>query len=300
MRRLKTFFLSTRPQFSPASIIPVALGASTAWESTGLFSPSSFILSLIAAVLFHSGMNVFNDYFDHMNGTDNINKKALTPFTGGSLFIQRGLLTPKEAFVLAFVLVASGSVIGLYLAYTKTWLLLLIGGMGLFSGFFYSAPPLFLAGKGLGEMTVGVNFGLLTVLGSYMVQTGRIGIEPVFASLPVSFLISALLYVNEFPDYEADRDAGKRTLVVRLGPARGRLLITLFLAGAYSSVVAGVLLGFLPLLSLASLLSLIFSIPAAYGLIKNYKGGPELLPSIKSIILAHLFAGILLIGANIF
>lgn len=300
MRKLKTFFLATRPQFVPASIIPVALGASTAWETAGAFDPFPFILSLIAAVFFHSGMNVFNDYFDHINGTDDINKKALTPFTGGSRFIQRGLLTPKETLVLAVLLVSAGSLIGFYLAYTRTWLLLLIGGAGLFSGFFYSAPPLFLAGKGLGEITVGVNFGVLTVLGSYMVQTGGAGVEPLFASLPVSFLISALLYINEFPDYEADRDSGKKTLVVRLGPAKGRLLITLFLSGAYLSVVAGVAFGFLPVLSLVSLLSLIFSIPAAIGLMRNYKGGAELIPSIKSIILAHLSAGILLIGANLF
>lgn len=291
--------MATRPQFLPAIVIPVGLGASTAWDSTGYFNPAFFLLSLLAALFYHAGMNVLNDYFDFINGTDNINQKALTPFTGGSRFIQKGLLSAGETAFLGAALVAAGSLIGFYLAYKTGWALLFIGGIGLLSGIFYSAPPLFLAGRGLGEITVGINFGLLTVLGSYMVQTGHGGWEPIFASLCVSFLIAALLYINEFPDYEADKTAGKLTLVVRLGPEKARYFMLAFLAGAYLSIIAGEALGYLPPLSLIALLSLVFALPAATGLMRNYRGGAELIPSIKSIILAHLSSGILLIAANI-
>lgn len=300
MHRLKIYLLSTRPQFFPAVIIPVVLGTSTAWKTSGSINTVYLLLSLAAAILFHAGMNVANDYYDHLSGADEMNEGALTPFTGGSRFIQKGLMTPYQTITLAVLLLVAGSLIGLYLAYMTTPWLLLIGGTGLFTGFFYSAPPLFLAGRGLGEITVGVNLGLLTVLGSYMVQTGRFALEPVIASLSISFLVSALLYVNEFPDCSSDTAAGKRNLVVRLGPRKGRWGIIALVGGAYLSIVVGAALGLLPKLSLAALLSIVFAVPAVKGVLLNYGEGARLVPAIKSIILAHTASGLLLITANIF
>lgn len=299
MSRLKTYFLATRPQFFPGIAVPVCLGAATAWNTTGAVKPLLFFLTIVAAVLYHGGMNVFNDYFDSLNGADENNTKAITPFTGGSRFIQRGLLTRKETFVLAAALVAAGSAIGLYLAWSTTPLLIIIGVIGMLSGFFYTAPPVFLAGRGLGELTVGLNFGLLTVMGSYLVQTSGVDPVAVFASLPISFLIMALLYINEFPDCKADAAAGKRTLVVRLGPRKARYGFLAIVAGAYLSVVAGILTGHLPAMTLIALVTLPVALPGVAGLIRHYGGGKELLPSIKSIILTHLSSGVLLIVAFI-
>lgn len=294
MSKIKIYFLSTRPQFLPAIALPVAVGASFAYRATGRFSLLFFSLSLLAALFYHAGMNLLNDYFDFKNGTDNINTKALTPFTGGARFIQNGAITPESVLRNGLSLVLLGSLAGLYLAYMTTPLLLLIGGAGLFLGYSYSAPPLSLASRGLGELTVGVCFGLLTVIGSYIVQTRELSVVPFFAALPVSFLITALLYINEFPDCEADQKAGKRTLVVRLGKRRARYGMLLLTAGAYLSLVAAVALGFLPAGSLITLLSALPAAKSAAGLFKSPEGGPELIPSIKSIIAADLSAGALL------
>lgn len=299
MRRIKTYFFAVRPQFLPAVAIPVALGASTAWAAEGRFNALYFAVSLVAALLYHAGMNVLNDYFDFKNGADNINKNGLAPFTGGSRFIQNKLMTPKETAALGCALVSGGSLAGMYLAYKTGLPLLAIGAAGLFSGIFYSAPPFFFAGRGLGEIIVGLNFGVLTVAGSHFVQTGGLSPAPLFAALPLSFFISALLYINEFPDRASDEAAGKRTLVVRLGPEKGRYGIIVLVAGAYLSLFTGIALGFLPHISSIVLISAVFAIPASRGLMKNYMGGPELIPSIKSIILAHLSSGLLLIAANI-
>ncbi|MBI5641977.1 MAG: 1,4-dihydroxy-2-naphthoate octaprenyltransferase [Deltaproteobacteria bacterium] len=299
MPKIKHLFLSTRPQFFPGIMIPVALGASAAWHTHGKVHIPYFLISLIAATLFHAGMNVINDYFDFKNGTDNINQSALTPFTGGSRFIQSGLISPRETLVFGLSLLALGSLAGLYLSYAVNPLLLIIGSIGLFVGFFYSAPPIFLAGRGLGEAAVGLCFGVLTVLGAYLVQTNELGPHAFFSSIPMSFLIAALLYINEFPDYEADKTAGKRTLVVRLGVEKGRYGILVIIGGAYASIIVAAISGFLPLRSLIAILSIVAVIPGVLGLLKNYKGGPSLIPSIKSIILAHLSTGILLIISNI-
>ncbi|MBI5809814.1 MAG: prenyltransferase, partial [Deltaproteobacteria bacterium] len=243
IKRLKTYLLATRPQFLPAVAVPVALGASTAWASHRMFNVFYFTVSLIAALLYHAGMNVLNDYFDNRNGADNMNMGGLAPFTGGSRFIQTGLMTPRETLRLGALLIAGGSGAGLYLAYMAGMPLLIIGAAGLFSGVFYSAPPFFFAGRGLGEIIVGLNFGVMTVAGSHFVQAGEVSLMPVIASLPVSFFISALLYMNEFPDCPADRAAGKKTLVVLIGPEKGRYVIIALVGGAYLSLFAGIASG---------------------------------------------------------
>lgn len=290
-----TYFLAMRPQFFPAVVIPVCLGATVAWHYEGIFHLRYFVLTLLAGILYHGGINVLNDYFDYLNGTDNINTTRLTPFTGGSRMIQEGSLTPRKTYLLGFTLLMVGTAIGLYLSYERGYKLLYIGVVGILSGYFYSAPPLFLAGRGLGEFLVGINFGILTVIGSYYVQTSAISLEAVFASLPLSFLIAALLYINEFPDYEADKAVGKNHLVVRLGKEGARKGFILLMIGAYGSIIIGVSLGYLPGITLLALTPGVFGIKAARGLYNNYDKIGELLPSIKATIATHSVTGVLLI-----
>ncbi|MBI5048458.1 MAG: prenyltransferase [Deltaproteobacteria bacterium] len=295
MQRLKTYFLATRPQFFSAIILPVCLGAAVAWYEHKIFVLSFFLLSLIAAVFYHAGMNVLNDYFDYLNGTDNINRTSLTPFTGGSRMIQNKIMMPKETYFLGSVLLIIGSIIGLYLVYERGMPLLFIGFIGSLSGYYYSAPPLFLVGRGVGELLVGINFGILSVAGSYYVQTQDSSITAVFASLPLSFLIAAILYINEFPDYDADKAVGKNQIVVRLGKKNARWGFAILMVGAYASIVIGVLLNLLPAIVLFAMLAGIFGIKAVNGLFKNYDKFKETLPCIKATIAAHLTTGIALI-----
>lgn len=295
MQRLKTYFFATRPQFFTAIILPVGLGAAVAWHETGTFFLGYFVLSLIAAVFYHAGINVLNDYFDYLNGTDNINQTGLSPFTGGSRMIQNRIMTSGETYILGALFLITGSIIGLYLAYERGIFLLLIGAMGLFSGYYYTAPPVFFAGRGLGELLVGLNFGVLSVAGSYYVQAQGFSFAAVFASLPLSFLIAAILYINEFPDYDADKAVGKNHLVVYLGMERARWGFLSIVAGAYISIIAGVILDLLPITALFVIPAAILGIKAVKGLFENYKKTVELIPSIKATILCHLATGIGLI-----
>ena len=295
LQRLKIYFLATRPQFFTASILPVGLGTSVAWYEYKIFFLGYFLLSLLAAIFYHAGINTLNDYFDYLNGTDNLNQTGLTPFTGGSRMIQNKVMTPQETYWLGIALLMLGSVIGLYLVYERGMLLLFIGVVGLFSGYYYSAPPLFLVGKGVGELLVGINFGLLSVVGSYYVQIQDISLAAVCASLPLSFLIAAILYINEFPDYDADRTVGKKHLVVRLGKKNARWGFVLLVVGAYVSIVLGVILNTLPGIMLFAVIPAALGIKAVNGLLKNYDKFQELVPCIKATIAAHLTTGIVLI-----
>ncbi|MBI5286235.1 MAG: prenyltransferase [Deltaproteobacteria bacterium] len=292
--KLKTYFFATRPHFFPAIILPLCLGTAVAWHYNHAFYPGYFALALLAAILYHGGINVLNDYFDYLNGTDNLNRTGLPPFTGGSRMIQKGLLTPEGTYLFGLVLLLLGSIIGLYLSYERGYKLLYIGITGLLSGYLYSAPPLFLASRGIGELLVGINFGVLTVIGSYYVQTGDITPEAVFASLPLSFLIAGLLYINEFPDYEADKAVGKNNLVVYLGKERARWGFVILILGAYISLLLGVILRYLPSLTLLAFVSAIFGVRAVKGLYKNFDKTSELTQSIKASILTHVLTGLIL------
>ena len=295
LQRLKTYFLATRPQFFTAIILPVGLGAAVAWYEYKIFFLGYFLLSLLASVFYHAGINVLNDYFDYLNGTDNLNQTGLTPFTGGSRMIQNKVMTPQETYLLGIALLMLGSVIGLYLVYERGMFLLFIGMVGLFSGYYYSAPPFFLVGKGVGELLVGINFGLLSVVGSYYVQIQDISLVAVCASLPLSFLIAAILYINEFPDYDADRAVGKNHLVVRLGKKNARWGFALLVVGAYVSIALGVILNLLPGIMLFAIIPAVLGIKAVNGLFKNYDKFRELIPCIKATIAAHLTTGVVLI-----
>jgi 1,4-dihydroxy-2-naphthoate octaprenyltransferase len=133
-------------------------------------------------------------------------------------------------------------------------------------GIVYSAPPFRMVYRGLGEAVVALAFGPLITVGAYYVQTGSFSPAPFYASMPVAFLIAAVLMINEFPDYEADKKAGKNQLVVKLGPDKAVRVYGLIVAFAYASILIGVLLGAMPFPALIGVLT-IFQAKKAYNLL---------------------------------
>ena len=283
-----------RAPFLTASIIPVLLGAAIAWSHEISFSWPLFVLTLLGGTLLHAGANVANDYFDHKSGTDDINVDFINPFTGGSRMIQEGLLTPRAVLVGSLFLLAAASVIGIYLIYVRGYFILLLGLIGLFSGFFYTAPPFRIAHFGLGEVAVGLNFGILMTLGSYYVQAGTLDIEPVLVSVPVALLIVAVLYINQFQDYAADKAVGKNNIVVLLGKKRARHGYLMFVLITYLWILVAAILRDVSPFTLISLLTLPLAFGATKTLYSNYEKSKELAPANQSTIMLHLLLGVLL------
>jgi len=143
--------------------------------------------------------------------------------------------------------------IGIVLFVAVGWGVLLLGAIGVISGYFYVTQ---LATRGIGELVVGLNFGPLMVLGSYYVQNQSLLLRPLLASVPVGFLITAILWINEIPDYTADKAVAKKTLVVRLGRKRGADLYAIIVLAAYAWTVVMVVLKLMPLASLIVLVTL--------------------------------------------
>jgi 1,4-dihydroxy-2-naphthoate polyprenyltransferase len=298
--KFTTWLMATRPQFFTVIILPISLGTAIAWHLHHVFFPLYFSLSLLAGIFTHAGINVLNDYFDHLNGADDLNHTPLTPFAGGSRFIQNGILTAQETYRLGLFLLFLAVTLGLILVWVRGLTLLWIGLIGVFSGYFYSAPPLSLNSRGWGELLVGLNFGILAVLGAYFVQTQTLSLTPLIASLPLAGLVAAILYLNEFPDYVADKQADKKTLVVRLGPSTARLLYITLLAWSFLCILLGILFHYLPVLSLASLFTVPLGILAIQTLSANYDQPLALIPAIKNTILLHTSVSLVLILAFVF
>ncbi len=183
--RILTWLQATRPQFFTVIILPIFLGNAIAWYDKKLFSLEYFILSLIAGILCAAAANVLNDYFDHLNQTDILNTNPLTPFAGGSQMIQNGVLTAHQTFQYGIILLSLAIILGIFLTIERGFPLLLIGLIGVLSVYFYSAPPL-LHSFGIGEITIGLNYGILAVAGSYFVQTQTYSATAFFASLPMA------------------------------------------------------------------------------------------------------------------
>jgi 1,4-dihydroxy-2-naphthoate octaprenyltransferase len=215
--KLAIWFKELRAPFFTASIIPVLVGTSIAYSTANVFDHALFILAVIGMVALHAGANIANDYFDHTSGNDWLNKNV-TPFSGGSQFIQQGLLSPQSVLIAAWVALSIGILIGIMIIFlTKSFFILAIGLIGLLGGYFYTASPVRLGYRGAGELVIGMLFGILPVYGSYYLQTRTIDFVPVVPGLIVAMLIFLVILINEFPDCIADSAVNKKTLVVIFG-----------------------------------------------------------------------------------
>lgn len=295
LRALQAWYEELRAPFFTASLVPVLLGTAIAWAKLEVFNAELFLITLLGVLLLHAGTNMANDYFDHRSGNDAINREYVRPFTGGSRMIQKGLVAPRHVLAASLLCFALGSAVGLYLYFTTNGeLILALLAVGAASGFFYTAPPLLLANRGLGEFAVALNFGVLVTLGSYYVQTLSPSLEALAASIPVALLITAVLYVNQFPDYAADKAVGKNHLVVRLGRERAVQGYALLSGSAYAFLILSVALGVLTLHALLALAALPYTYNA-YATLKKHFATPMLLaPACASTVKAHLYAGVLL------
>jgi len=291
-------FLATRPPFFIASAMPVAIG--TAWASAVYhrFDATQFGLSLAATVLAHAAANVYNDVGDDLIGADAGNTQRIYPYTGGSRFIQTGLLSRAQMTRLALGLATVALLLGALLAVMRGPGVILLGAMGLGLGLLYSLPGAQLSARGIGEAAVAIAFGALPLLGALWLQTGTIDSGAALICIPVGAWAAAILIINEVPDIEADRGAHKLTLVVRWGARGARSIYWSLTALALAASCAAILQHALPLwyapvaLALAAL-----GLKAAFGIATEPAARPRLKRSIKLTLAIHALGCIAMLAA---
>lgn len=278
-----------RLPFLTGSLLPVLVVAAWAWPPPW----SGLILCLLGVGCLHLGANLINDYYD-ARGSDVFNVRV-TPFSGGSRVIQEGRMSAGKVRGLAMAFFAAGLVCGLILAaWGRPWVLVL-GALGLAIGYFYSATHLALMLHGLGEIAIFFAFGPLVTWGSGYVFTGHFSTTALILGLPQAWLMSAVLWINQFPDYQADRKAGKRNLVVRLGTSRSRPWYALLMLLPFPSLALLVYgFGLSPWLYLG-FFTLPLAVQAIYRAWRSHNQHDKLIPVQGMTITTHLALGILMV-----
>ncbi|MBN2071028.1 MAG: 1,4-dihydroxy-2-naphthoate octaprenyltransferase [Candidatus Krumholzibacteriota bacterium] len=300
MAAVSTILKELRAEFLTASVLPVTLAVAVSRYDTGSWDPGLYLLTLAGVIFLHLGTNTANDYYDHLSGADEANVEYARPFTGGSRLIQEEAISPRTVLTIAIIFFCAASVAGIFLFLRTGPAVIYLGITGTVLGFFYTAPPVRLASRGLGEAAVFAGYSLVGI-GAYIVQTGELTFHSVIAALPLGLLTTAIIIINEFQDMNADRSAGKNTLVVKLGRKKAVwLFAAVILTGVAGPVIFGTAIGLTPTLTLISLLALPIAIRAVVTVAANYDSPKALTPANGSTIICHLATGILLIAAYIF
>ncbi|HEX5634958.1 MAG TPA: prenyltransferase [Gemmatimonadales bacterium] len=275
------------PKISLASMAAMTLAAAAAWHAGGL-APGWLALTVAAIFAVEVAKNASGEIYDWRSGNDQaVAPEDRSPFSGGKRVLVDGLLTQRDTWLIALAGYLVAIVAGLRIAQERAPAALPLGVLGLSLAFWYHAPPVKLAYRGLGELAVGLAYGPVLCAGTFLVQLGGVPPWVIWLSLPLGLLIALFLVANEFPDYRADRHAGKRTLVVRLGrPAAARL----FAAGM---VAAGLLIVALPALgaplgALAGLVALVPGTQAARTLLVHPDEVARIVPAQARTLLAFL------------
>jgi 1,4-dihydroxy-2-naphthoate octaprenyltransferase len=276
--------------------ICVPLGAAVAWYDRGVFSPGYLALTWLAAILLVGAGNIFNEYFDYEQDTKEP-EESLTPFSGGSRVLQEGLIPRRSALLAGFLHLVLVILIGIFLAVSRSLLILPLGLWGVFTAYFYISPPVSMGSRGIGELLAGLNCGPLMALGSYLVQVGTFSWSPILATLAPGFLLGSLLWICELPDMETDRQFGKRTLIVRMGKEKAASLYPVFLALTYISLIGAIAVKILPISALLALLTLPLAVRIARIVARHHSNTASLIPGLAGHIqLTVLFIILLMAG----
>lgn len=223
--RWRVWLLAARPKTLAAAVAPVLMGTAMAWADGGVHVPSA-LLALVGALLIQIGTNFANDYADYLKGADTTTRKGPLRVTAA------GLVTPEAMRRATALMFALAVVTGLYLIWRGGWPVLAIGLLSILFGVLYTSGRYALAYLGLGELFVLIFFGPVAVGGTYYVQTLSITGEVLLMGLAPGLISTGILLVNNVRDIEEDRQAGKRTPVVRFGRAFGVGLYAFCLLGA--------------------------------------------------------------------
>ena len=288
--RLGVFIRAVRLPFLTGSLMPVAVAAAYAYWGKGVFDLKLFLLTMFGVAFLHLGGNLINDFYDSF-GSDPINVYA-TPFSGGSRVIQNQELSAETVLFMAYLFFGLGVLCGLALIYLGRPYVVVIGLLGLGLAYLYSASPVQLMSLGLGELTIFLAFGPVLSFGAYYVMTGLLKPVGLAVSLPLAFLITAILWINEFPDLEADQTAAKRHLVVRLGLDRARWVYAALMIAPFLSLFFLLEVFKLPGLIFATLVALPLAVNAVRQAWVTDPTAPEFVAIQALTIKTHFLTGV--------
>lgn len=281
---------SIRPPFLLLSVSVVCLGGALAWYSGANWSNSLFSLIMMGALAAHASVNLLNEAHDARSGLDDLTQR--TAFSGGSGSLQMTPQALKWVDALGYVMLGIVISIGLFFIYLRGWGLLPLGLLGILVVVSYT--PKLTRSPWLCLISPGLGFGPLMVMGTYFVMMGEYSWLAFGVSLIPFFLVNNLLLLNQFPDLEADKQIGRRNLLISAGLQRGALVFRWFLLSAFLTLVLLVALEYLPLWALLGGLSLILAVPLYLKVSQYYDDLDQLQPALIWNVMLNLFTPLLL------
>jgi len=271
---LKTWILELRPQFLLLVPVCVFCGVAVSLYEGYPFNAVYFVLTFFGALFAHISVNVLNDYFDYKSGIDL--RTHRTPFSGGSGILPTGMLRPRNVLLLGLGSLAVTIIIGIYFIYTKMWIILPVGLLGVLLVLIYT--PYLTRLPGITELVgPGLGFGLMA-LGTYVIQTEAYSAAAIAVALVSGLLIADLLLLNEFPDVEADRFAGRKHIPIILNRGKAADIYCLILVLVYALIVGAVVAGVLPTIALLGLVTLPLGIKSIRGVLRSHSDRANLIP----------------------
>ncbi len=278
-----------RVRFLLASVIAVSLGLAINWRQNFTIDPLDTVLTFAGVMALHASVDLLNDYWDYKRGIDTVTKR--TKMSGGTGVLPEGLLKPSSVYRAGLGFLILGSVIGFYFVLTDGIIIAVILGFAILSIYFYSTK---IVDSGLAEFFVAVK-GTMIVLGTYFIQSNHMTIESLLGGIVVGVLSSLVLFIASFPDHDADKSKGRKTLVIVVGKQKATTLFWMFPTISYSLIILGVSIGIFPILSFITLFSIPLVIKAGIGLKKNFDSVNELVPFMSSTLMFSRITGALFV-----
>ena len=288
---LSVWFRVIRVRFLLASVIAVSIGLSLNWWQHNSFDILDGILTFAGVMALHASVDLLNDFWDFKRGIDTQTPK--TKMSGGTGVLPEGLLKPSSVYRSGIAFLIIGSAIGGYFILTDGIIIAVILGFAILSIYFYSTK---IVDSGLGEFFVAVKCSMI-VLGTYFIQSDQLTVEAAMAGAVVGSLSALVLFIASFPDHDADKSKGRKTLVIVVGKQTASKLIWIFPLVSYIIIIAGVSLNLFPTISLICLVTIPLMIKSGIGLKKHYSSVDELIPYMSSTLMFSRITGALFVAS---
>jgi len=285
---LSIWLRAIRIRFLLASVIAITNGLAIAYWKYAAIDPLYAILTYIGVVFLHASVDLLNDYWDHKRGIDSATKR--TKFSGGTGVLPENLLTPRAVYIAGIIFLVLGASIGAYFVAIRGITIAVILSFAVVAIYFYSTR---IVNAGLGELFVAIK-GAMIVLGTLYVQNAVLEPTALYVGAIVGILSATVLFINSFPDYEADKSKGRRTLVIMLGRKTASAIFPIFIIAAYALIAVGIFLGFTKIYSLICFASIPFAIKSVLQLIKEPESTEKIVPAMASAMTYSRITGFLL------
>ncbi|KAF6248634.1 MAG: prenyltransferase [Nitrosopumilus sp. YT1] len=278
-----------RVRFLLASIIAVSVGLAITWWHTGNISIFDAILTMCGVLALHASVDLLNDYWDFKRGIDTTTHR--TKMSGGSGVLPEGLLKPAQVYAAGIAFLIIGTAIGIYFIATDGIVIGIILAFAVISIYFYSTK---IVDWGLAEVFVAIK-GSMIVMGTYFVQTSQITEQSVLAGIVIGVLSSLVLFITSFPDHDADKAKGRKTLVISLGMQKACSILWIFPAITYGITIIAVVFEIFPVFCLIILSTVPLIIKSGQKLKQNYDKLTNLIPVMSSTLYFSRITGALLV-----